>query len=113
MKLLVGLLLIITISGCKLKSYDPIDNGAIKFSGVFISENIQADPNLRVKGISNVKGLGDSIYHVTGLVEGFSPMNYPVSFEHFSEILRYLGGDPNDRKNWDCLEIYIQRKRFK
>ena len=86
---------------------------AIHFSSVFITQNIQANSNLRVKGNPVVKNDIDSIYIVSGSVEGYSPMNYPVEIKHFSETLQYLGGDPNVQENWKCLEIHIANNRVK
>ena len=108
MKILFKLLFITILFGCRLRPDNGVINtAAIHFSGVFMTKNIISNPNLRVKGISNVKNEHDSIYVVSGTVKGYSPMNYPVSMEHFSETLRYLGGNPNLDSNWACIDIYI------
>jgi len=113
MKILVGLLFIIIITGCNWKPADPINAAAVNVSGVFIRTKGPSGPALRISE-SKVTEIGtDSTYHVSGLVEGFSSMNYPVSVEHFSETVHYLGGDPNNRNNWECIEIYVgDKKRF-
>lgn len=115
MKTLVStILLIMIISSCKQNAHtDNIGTAAIHFADVFITENIPATPTFRVKGKQIVKSEGDSIYFITGSVEGFTSFNVPVSIKHFSETLHYFGGDPNERKNWECLEIYISDKKIK
>jgi hypothetical protein len=40
-------------------------------------------------------------------------MNYPVSMEHFTEVVHYSGRDPNAQKNWECVEIYVGNKKVK
>ena len=104
----------IMIAACKLRPDNSIINiAALHFSSAFITQNLQSIPSLRVKGSPVVKNEKDSIYLVTGLIEGFSPMNYPVSIDHFSETLQYLGGNPNVQENWKCLEIYVGNKKMK
>ncbi len=88
MKQLVILLFSIIITGCKTRPDNSVINTAVlHFSSVFITQNIQSNPSLRAKGSPVVKNEKDSIYLVTGLIEGYSPMNYPVSIDHFSETL--------------------------
>jgi len=115
MKKLLCLLFIITIiSACKLRPDEGIiNNAAIHFSGIFITENIPSIPTLRIGGRPVAKKIDENTYTVTGSVEGFSPMNYPVSIQHFSETLRYLGGNPDDRQSWECIDIYIGNKKMK
>jgi len=114
MKQLIILLFSIIIIGCKLRPDNSIINtAAIHFSSVFITQNVQSVQSLRVKGNPVVKNEKDSIYLVTGLIEGYSPMNYPVTIEHFSETLQYSGGNPNVQENWKCLEIYVGNKKMK
>ena len=104
----------IMIAGCKLRPDNSlVSTAALHFSSVFITQNVQSIPGLRVKGSPDVKNEKDSKYLVTGLVEGFSPMNYPVSIDHFSDRLQYSGGDANVQANWKCLEIYIGDKKVK
>lgn len=111
--LFTGLLFSIIITGCTFKPNNKMNDAAVKVCGVFITENIQSIQSLRIKGSTVVKNDPDSTYHVNGTVEGFSPENYPVSTEHFSESVHYLGGDPNDPKSWKCIEIYIGNKKMK
>lgn len=100
--------------GCKQQTeQDKINAAAVHFSGVFITENIHSTPELRVKGKTSIIKEEDNIFHVTGTVEGFSPMNYPVKIEHFKETLHYLGGDVNKQANWECMEIYVGNKKVK
>ena len=114
MKTIVCLLYITIVTGCTQNTPDDINTSADHFAGVFIREYIPSIPTLKIKGKTVVQKSEDSdIYHVTGLVEGYSPMNYPVSFEHFNETLHFLGGDMNDRKNWACLEIYVGNNKMK
>ena len=114
MKTIICLFYIALITGCKLNTSDDINTSAVHFAGIFITEYIPSIPTLKIKEKTNVqKGQDSDIYHVSGLVEGFSPLNYPVSFEHFNETLHFLGGDVNDRKNWICLEIYVGNKKMK
>ena len=113
MRKLVVLFFSIFIIGCQLRPDKGILYTAARhFSGVFITQNLQSIPSLRVKGSPVVKNEKDSVYQVTGLVEGYSPMNYPVSISHFSETLQYLGGNPNESANWKCLEIYVENKKI-
>jgi hypothetical protein len=109
--LLAGLSFSIIIAGCKLSPDNKMNDAAVYASGIFIADNIQSIPALRIKGNTVVKSNPDSTYYVTGMVEGFSPMNYLVSIEHFSETVHYSGGDPNDSKNWKCIEIYVGNKK--
>ena len=114
MKEIVILLISVLIIGCKLRPDNSlVSTAALHFSSVFITQNVQSIPGLRVKGSPDVKNEKDSIYLVTGLVEGFSPMNYPVSIDHFSDRLQYSGGDATVQENWKCLEIYIGDKKVK
>jgi hypothetical protein len=114
MKVLFAVLLFsIVIAGCKFSPDNKMNDAAVNVSGVFIKDNIQSIPALRIKGNTVVKNDSDSLYHVSGTAEGFSPMNYPVSIEHFRETVHYLGGDPNDTKNWKCIEIYVGSKKMK
>ena len=113
MKILYILLLtLITANGCKrITVQDKLNTAAIHFSRVFITENIQSLTSLRVEGSPVVKNEKDSTYQISGSLDGFSPLNYPVSIKHFRETLHYLGGDPNERKNWVCLEIYVGKRK--
>ena len=114
MKIIPILLIIAIFSECKLRpDYGLVSKDAIHFAGIFISDNIQGDLDFRIKGNTDVINAVDSIYKVSGTVEGFSPMNYPVSVEHFTEFLHYIGGNPDEKKNWNCMEIYIGRKKLK
>lgn len=114
MKVLFACLLFsIIIVGCKFTPDNKMNDAAVHVCGVFITDNIQSTPSLRIKGSRVVKNDPDSTYHVTGTVEGFSPMNYPVSTEHFSETVHYSGGEANDPKNWKCIEIYVGDKKMK
>jgi hypothetical protein len=108
-----GLLFSIIIVGCKFTPDNKMNDAAVHISGVFITDNIQSVQSLRIKGSTVIKNDPDSTYHITGTLEGFSPMNYPVNTEHFSETVHYLGGDPNDRKSWKCIEIYVGNKKMK
>jgi hypothetical protein len=104
----------IMIAACKLRPDNSIINtAAIHFSSVFITQNVQSVQSLRVKGNPVVKNETDSLYLVTGLIEGYSPMYYPVSIDHFSERLQYLGGNPNEQESWKCVEIDIRNKKVK
>ena len=111
--LLVGLLFSIIIAGCTFKPDNKMNDAAVHICGVFITENVQSIQTLRIKGSTVVKNAPDSTYHVSGTAEGFSPMNFPESVQHFSETVHYLGGDPNDRKSWKCIEIYVGNKKMK
>ena len=114
MKFLYNFLFIIIITtGCKPRTQDIINTASIHFSGIFITENIKSFSSLRIEGRPAVKNETDRAYYVSGFLEGFSPLNYPVSLKHFSETLHYNGGDPNERKNWVCMEIYIDNKKMK
>ena len=111
MKILFGLLIII---GCNQRGNNYIINAAIiHFSSVFITENIPSIPVLRIEGAPIIKKETDSTYYVSGLIEGFSPLNYPVSIKHFNETLHYSGGNPNEQKNWECIELYVGNKKMK
>ena len=87
MKILYSLLLtLISVTGCKrITDQDKISTAAIHFSGVFITKNIQSLTSLRVEGSQVVKNEKDSIYQITGSLEGFSPLNYPVSIKLFAK----------------------------
>ena len=115
MRILYSLFFTIIIStGCKPgTAKDKMNTAAIHFSGVFITENIHSVSTLRIEGRPDVKNEPDSAYFISGSIEGFSPANYPVTFKHFSEILHYLGGDPNDIKSWVCIAIYVGNKKIK
>ena len=105
---------VIMVVGCKESSgNDKINSAAIHFAGDFITENIQSGTTLRIEGRPDVKKETDSTYYVSGLVEGFSPLNYPVSAKHFNETLWYSGSNPNNRESWKCLDIYIGNKKMK
>jgi len=60
-----------------------------------------------------VKVDSDNTYHISGTVEGFTSFNAPVTIEHFSETLRYMGGNPNEQASWECMEIYVGKKKLK
>lgn len=109
--LIAASVLSIIIAGCKLSPDNKMNDAAVIVSGVFIKDSIQSFQSLRIKGGTVVNNDPDSTYHVAGMVEGFSPMNYPVSMEHFSETLHYSGGDPKEPKNWKCVEIYLGNKK--
>ena len=113
MKILISSLFIIFITGCKEKPNDRINAAAVHASGAFITEYVHSNLTLRIKGARSIKKEGDNTFYVTGSVEGFSSYNVPFSVEHFSETVHYLGGDINDLKNWQCLEIYVGKKRLK
>jgi len=112
-KILMSSLFIMIITSCKQRPNDAINAAAVKVSGAFITERAHSSLNLRIKGGRSVRKEGDSTFYVTGTVEGFSSYNVPFSVEHFSEIVRYSGGDINNPKNWVCLEIYVGKKRIK
>ncbi|MEO8963040.1 MAG: hypothetical protein ABI325_14230 [Ginsengibacter sp.] len=91
---------VIMIVGCKERTgNDIINTAAIHFAGVFITENIQSGTTLRIEGRPDVKKETDSTYYVSGLVEEFSPVNYPVSVKHFNETLWYSESNPNNRES--------------
>jgi len=113
MKILIGSLFIIIITGCKQKPNDSINIAAVHASGAFITEYDHSNLALRIKGARIVKKEGDNIFNITGSVEGFSSYNVPFSVEHFSETVQYSGGNINDVKNWQCLEVYVGKKRIK
>ena len=93
--------------------YTSINAAAVHVSGAFITEFAHSRLTLRVKGARSVKKEGDNMFNVTGSVEGFSSYNVSVSIEHFNETVHYLGGDMNNLKNWQCLDIYyIGEKRI-
>jgi hypothetical protein len=108
-----GLLFSIIIVGCAFKPDNKMNDAVVHICGVFITDNIQSIQSLRIRGSTVVKNDPDSTYRVTGTAEGFSPMNFPESVQHFSETVHYLGGDPNDKKNWTCIEIYVGNKKMK
>ena len=113
MKNLVSLLFIILITGCKLRpDNSAINTAAIHFSGVFITRDIISIQNFKVK-VADAKADTGNIYRVTGTVEGYTSYNVPVSVEHFNETLHYLGGNPNERTSWECIEIYLGKKKIK
>jgi hypothetical protein len=105
---------VIMIVGCKQSTgNDIINTAAIHFAGVFITEHNQSGTTLRIGGRPDVKKETDSTYYVSGLVEGFSPVNYPVSSKHFNVTLWYSGSNPDKRENWKCIEIYVGNKKMK
>ena len=106
--------MVIMIVGCKESTgNNKINTAAIHFAGVFITENIESGTTLRIEGRPDVKKETDSTYYVSGLVEGFSPLNYPVSVKHFNVTLWYSGSNSGKRENWKCLEINIGNKKMK
>jgi hypothetical protein len=115
MKNLISFLFaVIMTMGCKQRiGNDKINTAAIHFTGVFITENVQSNTVLRIEGRPDVKKETDSIFYVSGLVEEFSPLNYPVGVKHFNETLIYSGSNPNKRESWRCNEIYIGNKKMK
>ena len=109
-----GLLLVLMMAGCKLRP----DNGvmstaAVHFAGVFITQNIHSVNNLRMQKDPNVVCDSSDLCHVSGTIEGFSSFNASVSIDHFSETLHYLGGNPNEITSWECVDIYIGKKKVK
>ena len=113
MKILIISLFILIITGCTPKPNDSINAAAVHASGAFITEYIHSSLSMRIKGTRSIKKEGANTFSVTGSVEGFSSYNVPFSVEHFNETVHYLGGDINDVKNWQCLEIYVGKKRLK
>jgi len=112
-KISASLLFVLTIAGCKVTPDRIEDATVVKVAGFFITEYGRSSLNFRVKGVSKVKKKGNSLFYVSGSVEGFSSYNAPFSIEHFNETVRYSGGDFNNVKNWNCLDIYIAKKRIK
>ena len=86
---------------------------ALKVAGSFITEHVRSSLNFRVQGVSAIKKESENIFYVTGSAEGFSSYNVPFAIDHFSETVRYTGGDINDIKNWECLDMYVGKKRIK
>ena len=114
MRSFVIVLLVLFIGGCKpIPDRGLIGDAAIKFSSVFVTENNMSDPNWKVRGKEVLKNEGDSVYYVSGTVEGFTSFNTPVGITKFNETMHYSGGDPNDRKNWKCLQLNIAGKEIK
>lgn len=113
MKLLIVLLFIVFITGCKERNNNPVYAAVINASGTFITEFVQSNLTLRIKGTTNIKKENDNTFYVAGYVEGFSSYNVPFSIEHFSETIQFAGGDINNQENWQCLEIYLGKKRIK
>jgi hypothetical protein len=115
MKYFIGFLFaLITITGCKQSTgNDAINTAITHFASVFIAENIHSVNALRVKGKPAIKTETDSTFLISGMVEGFSPMNYPVSIDRFTERLWYSGSNPEKRESWKCIEIYIGNKKVK
>ncbi|MEO7485715.1 MAG: hypothetical protein ABIU77_01385 [Ferruginibacter sp.] len=98
--------------GCRESTVNDIINTAVvNFAGVFITESVKSGPVLRIEGRPEVKKETDSTFYVSGLVEEFSPLNYPVGVKHFNETLFYSGGNPNKRESWKCIELYIGDKK--
>ena len=113
MKYFLLLLFVMFIAGCKLRpDNSAINTAAIHFSSVFIKKYITSIENLKVK-TADAKSDSGNIYHVTGMVEGYSSYNVPFSVDHFSETLHYSGGNPNDSASWECIEIYVGKKKIK
>lgn len=103
---------VIMIVGCRERTSSDVTNtAAIRFAGVFITESIKAGPVLRIQGSPKVKNDTDSTFYISGLVEEFSPLNYPVGVKHFHETLLYSGSNPNKRESWKCMELYIGDKK--
>lgn len=108
------LLVAVVVSGCKLRPDNGvISTAAVHFAGVFISQHIPSEPNLRIQKAPDVKADSNDVYRINGLVEGFTSYNTPLTVEHFSETLHYLGGNPNEITSWECVEIYIGKKKLK
>ena len=108
LRFLFGLLIIV---GCNQSGSDyKINVAIIHFSGVFITENIPSTSVLRIEGAPDIKKENDT-YYVTGLIEGFSPLNYPISIKHFNETLYYSGSNPNERKSWECIDYMLAIKK--
>jgi len=111
--ILVGLLFVVIITGCQVKPESIMNAAALKVAGSFITEHAHSSLNFRVKGSSAIKKEGKNVFYVTGSAEGFSSYNVPFAIDHFSETVRYSGGDIDDIKNWECLEMYVGKKRIK
>ena len=114
LKIFCSLIFTVIITGCyQTNNKDALDEAAVHFSGIFITQYVTAIPSLRVKGQSVVVSTGDSSFHVKGSLEGFTSFNVPVSIKHFSESLYYSGDNPNNAKNWKCIDIYIDDKKMR
>jgi hypothetical protein len=113
MKLLVGFLFLVIITGCEVKNENIMNAAALKVAGSFITEHVRSSLNFRVKGASVIKKERKNVFYVAGSAEGFSSYNVPFAIDHFSETVRYSGGDIDDIKNWECLEMYVGKKRIK
>lgn len=115
MKNLIGFsFAIMTIAGCRERTSEDIMNAAVvHFAGVFITENIKSGTVLKINGRPVVKKETDSTFYVSGRVEEFSPLNYPVGVKHFNETLLYSGSNPNMRESWKCIEIYVGDKKMR
>jgi hypothetical protein len=115
MKITIAFFLTMTITAsCKTMTKDDVMNSAaVHISGIFIKKYINTGNSLRIKGSTVIKKGKDNVFHVSGSVEGFSTFNYPVSINHFTEALLYLGGDTAAYENWVCIEIYIGSKKLK
>ena len=113
MKILFSLLFIVIITGCKLKPESNIYTAAFDVSGAFITKDVHSSLTLQIKGARTIKKIGNNTYRITGSVEESSSYNVPFGIERFSETVHYLGGDINDFKNWQCLEIYVGKKKIK
>lgn len=112
--LIIFLVTVMMMTGCKERTgSDIINTAVIHFAGVFITENVDAANALRIKGRPDIKVAADSIYVISGIVEGFSPMNYPISTDHFNETMLYSGSNPTRRESWKCIEIFIGNKKIK
>lgn len=113
MKFLICLFLLIMIGCSQETNQDKINAAVVHFADVFITKNVITEPQYRIKGKTSVKNIGDSIFYVSGLVEGFASFNMPVNELNFSETLRYSGDNLNEQNNWECKEIYIGNKKMK
>ena len=113
MKNILITIVAVLMVGCNNPDRGAIGNTAIKFSSIFVVENSGSDPSWKVEGKEILKNEGDSVYYVSGTVEGFSSYNEPIAIKKFNETLHFLGGDVNNRKNWNCIEINIDGKKIK
>jgi hypothetical protein len=109
----LSLLVMVFITGCNAKPLSTINAAAITAAGSFIANYAGSSLHFRVKGTSSVTKESDSIFYVTGSAEGFSSYNVPFTISQFGETVRFSGGDVNDIKNWECLKMYVGKKRIK
>jgi len=113
MKNILMLSFAISLTACQLRPDNNATNTAAKhFARVFITQHISSSPTLRLKTFT-IANDTSNIYHISGLLEGYTSFNTPESVEHYSETLRYLGGNPNDSTSWECMEIYVGDKKWK